>query len=76
MYPFHPAPSDFFRFSDKALAVMLKEFKVIYSEAVEDILSTCAFFITLIPNTRLFVLLWIYTVFFDLVGENSLGSFQ
>lgn len=45
MFPFHAAPSDFFRFTDKGLAVMLKEFDIIHAEALGNIFSTCALFL-------------------------------
>jgi SAM-dependent methyltransferase len=45
MFPFHAAPSDFFRFTDRGLAVMLKDFRVIQAEALGNVFSTCALFI-------------------------------
>jgi SAM-dependent methyltransferase len=45
MFPFHAAPSDFFRFTDKALEVLLKDFRVIHFEALGNIFSTIALFL-------------------------------
>jgi SAM-dependent methyltransferase len=45
MFPYHAAPSDFFRFSDKGLEVMLKKFRVVHVEALGNIFSTCALFL-------------------------------
>lgn len=45
MYPFENVPSDFFRFTDKGLAVMLKEFDIIHAESLGNILSTFALFL-------------------------------
>lgn len=45
MYPFHAAPSDFFRFTDRGLAVMLKDFRILHAEVLGNRLSTCALFL-------------------------------
>jgi SAM-dependent methyltransferase len=45
MFPYHAAPSDFFRFSDKGLAVLLRNFNVTHIEALGNIFSTCALFL-------------------------------
>lgn len=45
IYPFHADPSDFFRYSDKGLAVLLKDFKIIHAEALGNIFSTTALFL-------------------------------
>lgn len=45
MYPFHAAPSDYFRFSYEGLEIMLKKFKIIHQEALGNIFSTCALFL-------------------------------
>lgn len=42
LYPFHPDPSDFFRFTDRGLAVLLKGFRVIQAESLGNSLSTAA----------------------------------
>ena len=45
MYPFHAAPSDFFRFTDRGIAVMLKNFRILHAEAMGNRFSTCALFL-------------------------------
>lgn len=45
MYPFHAAPSDFFRFTDRGVAVMLNRFRILHAEAMGNRFSTCALFL-------------------------------
>jgi SAM-dependent methyltransferase len=42
IYPFHADPSDFYRYSDKGLAVMLKGFHIRRAESLGNIFSTLA----------------------------------
>jgi hypothetical protein len=45
LFPFHGAPSDFFRFSDRGLAQLCSGFRVLRAEALGNYLTTCSLFL-------------------------------
>jgi SAM-dependent methyltransferase len=45
MFPFHAAPSDFFRFTDAGLAVLLRDYEVLAAEALGNVFSTGALYL-------------------------------